>query len=65
MTFDISLQFYNLPQDPNGEPTVLWVGDNVDPFVPYPKEKLMLNIVNDREKIDIFLDKLLTLHNAE
>jgi PII-like signaling protein len=33
--------------------------------VPYPKEKLMMNVVDDREKIDIFLDKLVTMHNAE
>jgi len=44
--------------DPNGEPTILWVGDVVDPFIPLPKEKLMLNVANDREKIDIFLDKI-------
>jgi hypothetical protein len=51
--------------DPNGEPTILWVGDVQDPFVPFPSEKLMLNLLNDREKIDIFLDKLLNFHNLE
>ena len=25
----------------------------------------MLNVVDDRDKINIFLDKLLTLHNVE
>ena len=54
-----------MPQDPNGEPNILWVGDITDPFIPYPKDKLMMNIVSDREKIDIFLDKLLTMHNVE
>ncbi len=54
-----------MPQDPNGEPTILWVGDIQDPFVPFPKEKLMMKVVEEREKIDIFLDKLLSFHNVE
>ena len=65
MTFDVNIHFYNLPQDPNGEPNILWVGDIQDPFVPLPKEKLMLKLVEDRERIDIFLDKLANLHTME
>ena len=65
ITYDINIHFYNLPQDPNGEPNVLQLGEIIDPFIPYPKEKLMLKLVDDRERIDIFLDKLLNLHNAE
>lgn len=65
MTFDVNIHFYNMNTDPNGEPTILWVGDIIDPFIPLPKEKLMLNLVNDREKIDIFLDKLLNFHTIE
>jgi Sec23/Sec24 trunk domain len=65
LTYDVNIHFYNLPTDPNGEPTILWVGDVNDPFVPYPREKLMLKVVEDREKIDIFLDKLVTLHYPE
>lgn len=37
----------------------------MDPFIPFPKEKLMLNLVRDRERIDVFLDKLLLMHNHE
>ena len=65
MTYDVNIHFYNLHTDPNGEPTVMYVGDLNDPFVPLPKEKLMLKLVDDREKIDIFLDKLLNLHTME
>jgi hypothetical protein len=65
LTYDVNIHFYNMPQDPNGEPTILWVGDINDPFVPFPKEKLMMKVVEEREKIDIFLDKLLTFHNVE
>ena len=54
-----------MPQDPNAEPTILWVGEIQDPFIPYLKEKLMLRLVEDREKIDIFLGKLLNLQNLE
>lgn len=65
MTFDNSLHFYNMPTDANGEPTILWVADIEHPFVPFPKQKLMMNVVEDREKIDIFLDKLVNFHNLE
>lgn len=44
MTYDINIHFYNMPTDPNGEPTILWVGDVYDPFIPFPKEKLILNL---------------------
>ncbi len=65
MTYDINIHFYNLSQDPNGEPNVMWVGEIMDPFIPYPREKLMLNLVRDRERIDIFLDKLINMHHLE
>ena len=64
-TFDQSLQFYNLALDPNAEPTILWVGDVEDPFVPYPREGLMLNVVSDRERIDVFLDKLINMYQID
>jgi len=65
MTFDVNIHFYQQPSQLGGEPTVLWVGDIVDPFVPLPKEKLLLRLIEDREMIDAFLDKLLVLHTAE
>lgn len=65
ITYDANIHFYNMNSDPNGEPTILWVGDVIDPFIPLPKEKLILKLVEDREKIDIFLDKLLNYHTME
>ena len=65
MTYDNCLHFYNMPSDPNGEPTILWVADVDHPFVPFPKSKLMMNLSTDREKIEIFLDKLLNFHHLE
>ena len=41
------------------------MGDITDPFVPLPKEKLMLKVIDDRERIDTFLDKLLVMHTPE
>ena len=61
-TFDQAIQFYNVPFDPNAEPSVYWVSDVDDPFVPYPKQGLMLNLKEDRERIDAFLDKLVALY---
>lgn len=59
------MQFYKLSADIDAEPTILWVGDVSDPFVPFPKEGLMLNLVDDREKIDTFLDKLIAMYYTE
>lgn len=65
LTFDRTLHFYKLPQDPNGDPTILFVGDTTQPFSPLPLSALMLAIQEDKEKIDSFLDKLLTMHPEE
>jgi hypothetical protein len=60
----VNIHFYTIPLS-GGEPTLLWVGDITDPFVPLPKDKLMLKVVDDRERIDVFLDKLLVMHTPE
>ena len=64
ITYDVNIQFYTIPLS-GGEPTLLWVADITDPFVPLPKSKLMLNLVEDRERIDTFLDKLLVMHTPD
>jgi protein transport protein SEC24 len=51
--------------DPNAEPSILWVNDVEDPFYPLPLETLMLNVRDDRERIDIFLDKLIQMYYVE
>jgi hypothetical protein len=65
VTFDQSMQFYHLPIDPNAEPSVFWVSDVDDPFVPFPREGLMVNVKDDRERIDAFLEKLVALYYTE
>jgi hypothetical protein len=27
ITYDVNIHFYNLPLDPNGEPSIVWVGE--------------------------------------
>lgn len=52
-------------QDANADPTVLVVTDIEDPFAPGPREKLMLNLKEDRDLIDALIDKLIVLYNVE
>jgi hypothetical protein len=60
----VNIQFYTIPTS-GGDPSLLWIGDINDPFVPLPKERLMLRVIEDRERIDTFLDKLLVMHTPE
>lgn len=64
ITYDVNVHFYTV-SNIGGEPTLLWMGDITDPFVPLPKERLLLKVVEDRERIDTFLDKLLVMHTPE
>ncbi len=46
-------------------PIIYQVADKTDPFLPVPFEKLVLNLTQDREKIDFLLTKLLEIHTEE
>ena len=66
MTYDAQeCHFFIVPEDPNGEPSILIVGGIDDPFAPAPKSRLALNLVSDRERIDAFLDKLVAMYQTE
>ena len=54
-----------MPYDPNGDPSILMVTDVDDPFCPGPKNRLMLNLKEDRDRIDALIDKLILLYNNE
>lgn len=54
-----------MPMDPNADPTILHVNDIQDPFAPGPRERLMLNLKEDRERIEALLDKLLAIYNLD
>jgi hypothetical protein len=65
VTYDQGIQYYKIPLDVNAEPSILWVNDLDDPFVPLPRETVMLNLTDDRDRIEMFLDKLITFYYTE
>jgi hypothetical protein len=65
VTFDQGIQYYKLPLDENAEPSIFLVNDVEDPFVPLPIDAVKLSVIDDRERIDIFLDKLITMYYTE
>ena len=54
-----------MPSDPNGEPQILQVGDTNDPFVPLPANKLLMNVVDDGERLYALIDKIYNMHGEE
>ena len=66
MTYDHqACHLYSVSQDPNGEPSIMVMAGLDDPFAPVPRERLMLKLVEDRERIDAFLDKLVSMYQTE
>ena len=57
------MNFYNIPQDLNNDPSLIIVSDLEDPFCPLPINVLFQNVAEDREKINYLIEKL--LKNAE
>ena len=51
--------------DPDVDLKVFQVGDLQEPFTPFPAETFLLNVQTDRECIDAFLDKLITIYHTE
>ncbi len=48
-----------------GDLRIIWVTDIDDPFVPLPKQELMLKLKEDRDRIDFLLDKLVSMYFTE
>jgi len=48
----------------SGEIALLHVGEVEDPFVPFPLNRLMMDIVKDRENIDILIDKIFSMYTV-
>ena len=61
LTYDTSLTFYNLIS--SGEVQLLHVGDVDDPFVPLPLSKIMMDVLQDRERLDIVIDKIYNMYS--
>ena len=64
-TYDVTLQFYVMASDPNGEPQILQVGDINDPYVPLPASTLLMNVAEDAERIHALLDKIYNMFGEE
>ena len=63
VTFDTAVTFYTLSG--TEEISVLQVGDTKDPFVPLPLHKLAFNVSEERERLDIAIDKIYNMFSAE
>ena len=51
ITYDQQLNFYKIPQDLNNEMHISIVNDLDEPYSPFPKNTLFLNVANDKEKV--------------
>jgi hypothetical protein len=40
-------------------------GDIMQPFIPFPVDKIMFKVNEDMDRINAFLDKLATIHTPE
>ncbi|EGR29624.1 hypothetical protein IMG5_151710, partial [Ichthyophthirius multifiliis] len=58
-TYSQQLNFYSIPKDLNNDPQLIVMADLDDPYCPFPKNALFLNIQQDREKIEYLIEKLL------
>lgn len=65
LTVDEYVHCYTLSDDFERGPTIHQISDKTDPFLPVPFDNLMLNLSQDRGKIDHLLTKLLEIHTEE
>ena len=56
MTYDATITFYNVA--PTGEMSLMHVGDVESPFIPLPHNKLLMDLTQDRERIDGLIEKI-------
>ena len=64
-TYDVTIQFYVMANDPNGEPQILQIGDINDPYIPLPASNLLMNVAEDGERIHALLDKIYNMYGEE
>lgn len=65
ITVDTQVHLYQVSNDINKEPSILTMCEQDYSFLPYPSENFMLNLVDDREKIDRLLESLVRIHVKE
>lgn len=64
MTFDTQMTFYHCSQI-SGEIQLMFVADVEDPFIPLPLSKIMMDLSQDRDKIDAIIDKITNLFTLD
>lgn len=64
LTIDQTVQAYQIP-NLESDPKVVILCDETTAFIPVPSSTLLLNLVDDREKLDYLLEKIQDLHNIE
>lgn len=63
ITFDTAVTFYTLSA--TEEISVLQVGDTKDPFVPLPLDRLCFDSTEERDRLDIVIDKIYNMFTGE
>ena len=58
MTYNQSLNFYQLPADLNNELTVISVNSLDKPFAPISRKHMFMNVMDESEKIEYLIEKL-------
>ena len=60
------MQFYVMPQDIEGEPQILQIGDVQDPFVPLPASKLLMGMgAEDCDRVYALIDKIYNFYSED
>jgi len=54
-TYNMAINFYNIPKDLNNDPSLVIVGDIEEPFCPISKENLFLDLQENKEQARIQL----------
>lgn len=64
LTVDSQVQCYTMTSS-ESLPKIYVIQDQANMFCPVPGSTLLMNVANDRDKIDALLDKLPEIHNIE
>lgn len=64
LTVDSTVQCYSI-SSPEANPKIYVIQETKEMFAPLPTQHMMMNVSQDRERIDSLLDRLLEIHTIE
>ncbi len=64
ITYNNTTQFFTFASESSAEPSVVAMGDIVAPFCPLPRGRLLFNVKTARDRIELLLDRVLTMHSG-